>query len=102
MPTTTNKRTCSKGHVYHKTSDCPTCPVCEKQRKPQEGFLSLLSAPARRALENHGISNLKKLSELTETELLSFHGMGKASLPKLRAALAEKSLFFKSNRIKKE
>ena len=95
MPTTANKRICSKGHVYYKSSDCPTCPVCEQDRKPKEGFLSLLSAPARRALENHGITSLKKLSELSEDELLSFHGMGKVSLPKLRSALQEKSLSFK-------
>lgn len=95
MPTTVNKRTCSKGHIYYKSSDCPTCPDCEQERKPKEGFLSLLSAPARRALENNGITSLKKLSELTEAELLSFHGMGKASLPKLRVALREESLSFK-------
>jgi DNA-directed RNA polymerase alpha subunit len=94
MSTNANKRTCSKGHVYYKSSDCPTCPVCEQERKPKEGFLSFLSAPARRALENNGITSLKKLSELSEDELLSFHGMGKASLPKLRAALKENSLSF--------
>jgi predicted RecB family nuclease len=95
MSSLANKRTCSKGHIYYKTSDCPTCPLCEQDRKSKEGFLSLLSAPARRALENHGITSLEKLSELSEDELLSLHGMGKASLPKLRAALKESSLSFK-------
>jgi len=43
---------CSKGHQFNKTSDCPTCPICEKECKPRQGLLSQLSAPARRALEN--------------------------------------------------
>lgn len=51
-------RTCKNGHNYYKSSDCPTCPVCEKEKKPKDGFLSLLSAPARRALENNGITTL--------------------------------------------
>lgn len=96
--TTQNKtlRTCSKGHRYFKTSDCPTCPICEEERKPKDGFLSLLSAPARRALENNGITTLKQLSKFSEEEILKFHGLGKASLPKLREALAEKNLSFKT------
>jgi len=55
--TSSNKslRTCAKGHKYYKSSDCPTCPICEKELKPATGFLSILSAPARRALENNGI-----------------------------------------------
>ncbi len=48
---TKNRRTCKAGHTYYKTSDCPTCPICEQERKPHNGFLSLLVAPARRALE---------------------------------------------------
>lgn len=95
---TSNKqlRTCEKGHQYYKSSDCPTCPKCEKQRKPSSGFLSLLPAPARRALEHHGISSLQELSTFSEKEILQFHGMGPASLPKLRAALQEKGLTFKN------
>ncbi len=26
-------RVCPKGHKYYKSSDCPTCPVCESHRK---------------------------------------------------------------------
>ncbi|WP_459641126.1 helix-hairpin-helix domain-containing protein [Flavobacterium sp. CGRL2] len=51
MTSLENNRTCKKGHHYSKTSDCPTCPICEAQRKPKSGLLSVLSAPARRALE---------------------------------------------------
>ncbi|MGE7186207.1 RNA polymerase alpha subunit C-terminal domain-containing protein [Peribacillus sp. NPDC006672] len=90
-----NWRTCEKGHKYYKSSDCPTCPVCEKERKPDTGFLSLLSAPARRALENNGITSLQQLSTYSEKEILKFHGMGPASLPKLRAALETGGLSFK-------
>jgi DNA-directed RNA polymerase alpha subunit len=93
---TKNLRTCSKGHKYYKSSDCPTCPICEEERKPKGGFLALLSAPARRALENNGISSLKQLSKFSEEEILKFHGMGKTSIPKLKAALAEKGLSFKT------
>lgn len=90
-----NLRICQKGHQYIKSSDCPTCPVCEKERKPNDGFLALLSAPARRALENNGISTIKALSAFSEKEILKLHGMGKASIPKLEAALKEHGLMFK-------
>jgi DNA-directed RNA polymerase alpha subunit len=93
----TTLRICSKGHKYHKTSDCPTCPVCEQERKPKEGFLSLLSAPARRALENNGITTLTQLSNFSEAELLKFHGLGPSTLPKLTDALHKEGLSFKKN-----
>ncbi|MGG0670059.1 RNA polymerase alpha subunit C-terminal domain-containing protein [Sporosarcina koreensis] len=88
-------RTCSKGHSYYKSSDCPTCPTCEQERKPENGFLSILSAPARRALESNGITSLQQLSTCSENEILQFHGMGPASLPKLRDALKANGLSFK-------
>lgn len=89
-------RTCDKGHKYYKSSDCPTCPTCEQERKPECGFMSLLSAPARRALAHNGIQSLQQLSTYSEKEILQFHGMGPASIPKLRTALAEEGLSFKS------
>ncbi|MFD0713030.1 RNA polymerase alpha subunit C-terminal domain-containing protein [Paenibacillus sp. GCM10027626] len=89
-------RTCSKGHQYYKSSDCPTCPFCKQERKPESGFLSLLSAPARRALEHNGITTLQELSKYREKEILQLHGMGPASLPKLRTALEEHGLSFKN------
>ncbi|MEF2246355.1 RNA polymerase alpha subunit C-terminal domain-containing protein [Paenibacillus sp. IITD108] len=90
-----NVRTCSKGHEYYKSSDCPTCPVCEQERKPENGFLALLSAPARRALEHNGITTLQQLATYSEKEIMKYHGMGPASLPKLRAALEENGLSFR-------
>ena len=90
-----NLRTCNNGHEYYKTSDCPTCPVCENEKKPGTGFLSLLSAPARRALEGAGIKTLLQLSKFTEKEILRLHGVGPASLPTLRRALTTNGLSFK-------
>jgi hypothetical protein len=89
-----NTRTCENGHQYYKSSDCPTCPICESERKPKTGFLSLLSAPARRALENANITTLAKLSEYTEKDILKLHGIGKTAIPKLREALAIENLTF--------
>lgn len=88
-------RTCDKGHQYYKKSDCPTCPMCEMERKPESGFLSQLSAPARRALENNGIHSLEILASFSEKELLQFHGLGPASIPKLKVALKEQGMSFK-------
>lgn len=90
------QRTCPKGHIYYKSSDCPTCPICEQERVPAAHFLTRLSAPARRALEAGGVTTLEKLAELSEQEVLRFHGMGPASLPKLREALQAKGLTFRS------
>jgi predicted RecB family nuclease len=69
-------RICDKRHKYYKSSDCPTYPTCEKERKPENGFLSLLAAPARRALENKGLTTLQQLSKFSEEEILQLHGMG--------------------------
>lgn len=89
-------RTCNKGHKYYKSSDCPTCPTCEQERKPDNGFLSQLSRPAGKALEYHGIITLQQLSKFSEKEILKFHGIGPASLPILRAALKEEGFSFKN------
>lgn len=88
-------RTCPNGHRYLKSSDCPVCPVCETERKPEVGFLSELAAPARRALENAGIDSLAKLSKFRESEILNLHGIGPSPIPKLRTALKVKNLDFK-------
>lgn len=88
-------KTCPKGHRFNRTSDCPTCPTCEAERAPTSGFLSVLSAPARRALEAEGICTLAELSRRTEREILQLHGMGPKSIPTLRAALEASGLTFK-------
>ncbi|MCM3491152.1 RNA polymerase alpha subunit C-terminal domain-containing protein [Alkalihalophilus marmarensis] len=88
-------KVCEKGHEFVKSSDCPSCPVCEKENKPDSGFLSKLSSPARSALLHEGIDTLTKLSTYTEKEILKLHGVGPASLPTMRASLVEAGLSFK-------
>lgn len=89
-------RICEKGHRYYKSSECPTCPVCSEDSRPTDGFLSRLSSPARSALQHYlGIDSLEKLSTYSEKEILSLHGIGKASMPVLREALAEEGLSFR-------
>lgn len=88
-------RTCAYGHAYYKSTDCPTCPVCEAAKKPESGFLSLLSSPARNALIAQGITTPEQLAGYSEKEILKLHGIGKASLPVFRKALADKDLSLK-------
>lgn len=91
----TSERICNAGHRYIKSSDCPTCPICENERKPKNGFLSVVAAPARRALEAHNINTLQQLSKYSVKEILQFHGMGKSSIPKLQECLEKEGLKFK-------
>jgi predicted RecB family nuclease len=96
METKKQLKTCKNGHPFYKSSDCPTCPICEEERKPKDNFLSLLGAPARRALEREGIKTIEQLAGYSEKEILSLHGMGKSTLPKLKQLLTENELTFKS------
>lgn len=75
-----SKSTCPAGHVFEKTSSCPTCPICEQQKRPQNGFLSGLSAPARRAFEAQGILSEDQVKQLSKKEILSWHGVGKSTI----------------------
>lgn len=93
----TTKRICFHGHIYLKSSSCPTCPTCEGIGKPHEGFLAQLSAPARRALMSKGIDSLNHLATYTEKQIRELHGIGPSSIPKLKNALATKGLSFKKN-----
>lgn len=94
MATKGTLRTCPNGHQYYKSSDCPVCPVCEKEKGPEQDFLAAMSAPARRALESEGIRTLQQLSLRTEKDLLKLHGFGPASLAGLRNALEKAGLSF--------
>lgn len=87
-------RTCKFGHRYYKSSNCPTCPVCEKEHKPKEGFLSFIGAPAGRALAGMGVSTLEDLAKFTEKEIKTLHGMGPSTIKKLKKLLTEKGLSF--------
>mgnify|MGYP002626321767 CR=1 FL=1 len=88
-------KTCKKGHQFYKSSDCPVCPVCEEERKPKDSFLALIGAPARRALERENIKTLDDLSRYSKKEILSLHGMGKSTIPKLQELLTNDGLDFK-------
>ncbi len=89
------KKTCKFGHTFYKSSDCPTCPTCEKLKEPASGFLALLSSPARNALLHHGIDTIQKLATYTEREILDLHGIGKASLPAFENRLKNKGWLLK-------
>lgn len=91
------KKTCKQGHVFYKSSDCPTCPICANESKASDGFMSDLSAPAQRALINKKISSLQVLASYTEKEILALHGIGKTAIPKLKAELLKAKLSFKQH-----
>jgi hypothetical protein len=88
------RKLCPRGHVFFKSSDCPTCPKCEAARKPADGFLSELASPARRALEAAGLATPAQLSQWSEARMLGLHGMGPNAMRKLRAVLARQGLRF--------
>lgn len=83
------------GHKYHKSSECPSCPTCDKENQPESGFLSKLSSPARNALIHEGIDTIQELSKYTVKEILKIHGIGPASLPIMKTSLEEVGLSFK-------
>lgn len=95
QPSVKKLRTCGKGHQYYKSSDCPVCPRCEKECKPEDGFLSVIPSPARRALESKGITSLDQLSKYSEFDILKLHGMGPGSIPKLTRELRDAELSFR-------
>lgn len=66
-------------------------------KKEQKGVFPNLSAPARRALENNGITSLKSLAQYSEEEVLQWHGVGASSLPKLKSALTAEGYNFRKN-----
>lgn len=97
MSTKRTLRKCDKGHTYYKSTDCPTCPICESEKKPQAEFLSVISAPARRALEQENIFTLEKLAKYSEKGILALHGVGPSSILKLKKQLEKRNLTFKQN-----
>ena len=69
--------------------------VAMNEEKQKNNFLSLLGAPAKRALENNGITTLKQLAKFSEKDILKLHGIGPSSIPKLKEALKKEGLAFK-------
>jgi hypothetical protein len=85
---------CDKGHKFYQSSDCPTCPICAAENKPEMSFLSLLNGPAQGALEHAAISSLTKLPQNSERAILKLHGVGQKSLPTFKQALSDAGLAF--------
>ena len=85
-------KVCPNGHHFIKRSACPVCPICAAQEAKQGGIFSRLASPTRRALQNAGIETAEDLANYTEEELLKLHGLGQASLPKIRLILEEAGL----------
>jgi hypothetical protein len=57
---------------------------------PTDDLPARLSRPARSALLAAGYTRLEQLTQVSARDLLKLHGVGPASLPILRAALAER------------
>lgn len=92
------RKTCSRGHAFDKTSDCPTCPICWSGSYRKDfvcDFPEGLGAPALRALANAGIKGLSQLGRYTEKEVADLHGMGPKGIDLLKEALKKKKLSFK-------
>lgn len=89
------KRVCKNGHTFFKSSDCPVCPVCEKNRAVGSEFLTLFAAPARRALESATINQITDLAKFTHQEIMSLHGFGKSGMATLNKVMAENKISFK-------
>lgn len=81
MESTKKLKICSKGHRYYKSSDCPTCPICEAKRKPVSGFQTKLSAPARRAFQLVKISALLQLSCISKMTIKNLQVMEPLAMP---------------------
>lgn len=54
-----------------------------------------IGAPATRALNAEGYTQLKQLTKLSETELLQLHGVGPKAIRILKEALRSKGWSFK-------
>jgi predicted RecB family nuclease len=91
------RKVCPQGHVFYKTPGCSSCPRCEAARKPTDGFLAGLAAPARRALQGAGLTTLASLAKKSEAQLSELHGMGPNAIARLRASLKKAGLNFQKS-----
>lgn len=65
------------------------------QKQPPKSDIPKLSAPANRALEAAGYTQLKQLTKTTEADLMKLHGMGPKAMGMLKEAMQAKGLAFK-------
>lgn len=89
-------KTCTRGHKFYKSSDCPVCPLCwpGQKSKLQSDFPEKLAAPALRALHNARITKLSQLAKRKESDVAALHGMGPKALTVLKEALRKQGLTF--------
>jgi DNA-directed RNA polymerase alpha subunit len=64
-------------------------------KKEDKSPFHKLAKPAQRALANANIQTLEQLSQLTETEFMKLHGIGKNALGTLKEDLKKAGLSFK-------
>ena len=57
--------------------------------------LPKIGAPATRALEAAGYTYPTELDQVSESDLLSFHGVGPKAIRLIRQALAERGLYLR-------
>lgn len=88
---------CKNGHAFEKISSCPVCPICSNEEMTEKygNEFPNIGAPAFRALDSAGITNLLELTKYSEKELLTLHGFGPKALRILHQKLDEKGLSFK-------
>ncbi|MCK6639881.1 MAG: hypothetical protein L6Q81_07320 [Bacteroidia bacterium] len=98
MKTKLKYKTCPNGHRFTKSSECPVCPQCEKEQKPKGGLLSLVAAPARRALQGAGIELVNDFSKFTKEEILQLHGMGPKALDVIESEMKKGKVKFKKSK----
>ncbi len=87
------QKTCARGHVFEKPSDCPACPQCARDTTAATS-LPTIGAPATRALHTAGVHSLGQLATWSERDLLALHGVGPKAMALLREALAAQGLAF--------
>lgn len=93
------RKICKNKHLFEKTSDCPTCPICTKEEinsAYNQGFPKI-GSPAYNALKHEGIS-LSDLPKYSENDLLKIHGVGQKAVDVLRKYLKKQGLSFAKNR----
>lgn len=64
-------------------------------KKDDNNPFGKLAKPAQRALAGAGIQTLKQLSQLTESEFMKLHGIGKNALATLKEDLRKEELSFR-------
>lgn len=88
------EKICKNNHKFYKSSDCPVCPICEKE-KSQDYFIDV-AAPARRALQSANIYKIEDFTKFSEKEIKELHGIGKNALNKICNILNINNIYFKN------